>query len=126
MRSVSTDPDITIDEQVLDLRAEANRRLDAAKRRSPHDPELSKHHGTAQRYNQRADILEKLKHRLTYIREEGNVYTVQLDVEDPELLDWFMPMKDQMWVFDKVAERFGVTQESARAAYEENEMLAEI
>ena len=78
-----------------------------------------------QRYARMAALLEKFRDRLQFRKGgAGNVYTVQLDVNDPELLDWFKPMKDQMWVFDKVAEKFGVTREEAQKAYEENERLA--
>jgi hypothetical protein len=50
---------------------------------------------------------------------KGNVYGLRLDVNDPELLNWFRPMTDQMWIFNKVMEHFGVTHDSAQAAYEE-------
>ena len=73
-----------------------------------------------------ADALEAYKDRIEYRKGAGNVYTLQLDVDDPELLDWFMPMADQMHVIDKVAARFGVTRESAKEAWLENDRLATI
>ena len=58
-------------------------------------------------YNRMANALEKFRDRLEFRKGAGNIYTVQLDVDDPELLDWFMPMKDQMWIFDKVLAPMG-------------------
>ncbi len=55
---------------------------------------------------------------------KGNVYTLHLDVNDPELIDWYKPVKDQIHVVDKLLAKHGMDRESARAAHAENERLA--
>jgi hypothetical protein len=79
----------------------------------------------AENYQGMADALEKYRDRLEYRKAQGNVYTLRIDADDHELLDWFMPMKDQAWVVDKVLQQMGHTRESALAAEAENERLAE-
>ena len=81
---------------------------------------------TEPRYQPMVDALEEHRDQLEYRAPKGNVYTVRLDADDPELLDWFMPMRDQMHVWDKVAARFNVTRESAKEAWLENDRLAEV
>ena len=131
-----TNPDEPIYASIADLRAEAAQRRDMAREQEERPDQVQDvqdlmfpddtHEKKAQEYDTMAFMLEKYQDRLKYNDKSGNVYTVQLDVNDPELLDWFMPMKDQTHVFDKVAAQFGFTREQVKKAHEENEMLAEL
>jgi hypothetical protein len=115
--------DAAIAETIEDFHKEADYR---EKRAAPRAAYPQVHLSTARSYRRMADALEKFRDRIEYRKGTGNVYTVQLDVNDPELLDWFKPMRDQMWVFDRVAGKYGVTREDAENAYKENELKAEL
>ncbi|MFZ0708420.1 MAG: hypothetical protein WAM53_00115, partial [Terrimicrobiaceae bacterium] len=133
---LATDPDISIGENIANLRelvalrkrsaekikAVPRMMMDSVVRNAKVDDYLKQ----AREYEQSVKALEKYGDKLQYRKGEGNVYTLHLDVDDPELLDWFKPMKDQMHVVDKVLAKHGMDRDSARAAYEHNEMLAEI
>ena len=107
---ISTDPDQTMDENIQAYRTEADyqrTRLVPRAQAEGREARVEQLRQSAEHYDQLADTLEQYRGRLTYRTGGGNVYTVQLDVDDPELLDWFMPMREQTWVFDKVRRAFG-------------------
>jgi ribosomal protein S18 acetylase RimI-like enzyme len=47
------------------------------------------------KYNEAADWIESNKDRLELKRSEGNLYKVDIDVKDEDLLDWDKPLSEQ-------------------------------
>jgi ribosomal protein S18 acetylase RimI-like enzyme len=47
------------------------------------------------KYNEAADWIESNKDRLELNRSEGNLYKVDIDVKDEDLLDWDKPLSEQ-------------------------------
>ncbi|NBW23315.1 MAG: hypothetical protein EBR82_86765, partial [Caulobacteraceae bacterium] len=82
-----------------------------------------------QKYREAADWIEKNKTRLELKRDDGNLYSVEINAEQDEFIDWDKPLSEQSEIIQKALQPFrtdfydlsvarGTDKESGATAYE--------